>query len=328
MFHNAPSRSRPEVEERRHALKDLCKFGINFLDDAAVGISPHDLVVVGAPSGAGKTEFCCRLALANMAEGKNVHFIALEAEPDEIERRLKYQIFAERYFSDPRRPRVEQRITYKYWRLGYFLDSLKEYEDYATDFFERTYRSLFVAYKPEEFGIAQLIEAVCLAANDTSLIIIDHVHFFDFQTDNENREVKEIASTARKLAIDIGKPIVLVSHLRKRDRQNQDLVAGLDEFHGSSDLTKIATKVISLAPGSPTQSGKFETFFRIAKDRTIGGLNRYIGRVTFDPRQNTYSDEYRVGLATCTRNTGFEELTPDAYPEWAKVPPVNGSHGD
>lgn len=324
MFHNATERSKPEFEARRGAGDGLLKFGVSYLDHACTGISEHDLVVLGAPSGAGKTEICCTIALANMAEGKNVHFIALEAEPDEIERRLKFQIFANQYFSDPRRPRVEYRINYKNWRLGRFTDSLRQYEDYATELFGRAYKNLHVAYKPENFGIAQLIEAVTYAASDTNLIIIDHVHYFDFQTDNENREVKEIAITARNLALEHGRPIILVSHLRKRDRYNQELVAGLDEFHGSSDLTKVATKVISIAPGSPTQSGNFETFLRVAKDRTISGLNRYIGRLTFDPRQNTYSQKYKVGLATCSRTSGFEELDHSSYPEWAVCSGVGG----
>lgn len=318
MFHTADSKSKPEIQARRESLASLCTFGIQYLDDACNGISPHDLVVLGAPSGAGKTELCCKIALSNMAMRKKVHYIALEAEPMEIERRLKYQVFATKYFEDAYPPKTLFPVTYANWRLGRFLTELIGCEDYATDFFSENYKNLSVMYKSGTFGVDELIQAVTYAAVDTSLIIIDHVHYFDLGEGPENRAIKEIAIQARDLALEFGKPIILVSHLRKRDRAGDELCAGLDEFHGSSDLTKIATKVISVAPGQPTSNGNFETFLHVPKDRVVPGLSRYVGRILFDPRKNAYSSEYKVGLSICTRKSGFEELAHVNYPDWAR----------
>ena len=85
------------IDERQHRQKNkLLKFGVSFVDDSLLGILPDDLILVGAPSGVGKTQFCVNLALANVSVGKRVHFFALEAGKYEIERRLKWQILVDR----------------------------------------------------------------------------------------------------------------------------------------------------------------------------------------------------------------------------------------
>jgi replicative DNA helicase len=67
-------------------------FGVQFLDEAVGGIYSNDLVLYGAKTGIGKTQLATITAMANAANGKRVHFFALEAEQHEIERRIKYQI--------------------------------------------------------------------------------------------------------------------------------------------------------------------------------------------------------------------------------------------
>jgi archaellum biogenesis ATPase FlaH len=322
MFYSAATTAYTELEDRLANIGFRMKFGIPFLDDATGGIAKHDLILIGAPSGIGKTQLCCSIALANMEAGRKVHYIALEAEPFEIERRLKYQIISKAYYSSPLdiKPKLSSPLNYESWVSGKHLKELADYEQMTADLFKRGYKDLFVLYKQGKFTIANLIENVILNANGSDLIIIDHVHYFDFDDENENRAIKDIAMTCRDLALEEGKPIILVSHLRKKDRGNNELVAGLDEFHGSSDLYKVATKVITLAPGSVTPSGAYETFMRVPKNRSNGGVSRYIGRLTFSPKNNTYAANYKVGLSACNKQTGFEELDRDLYPAWATFP--------
>lgn len=320
MFRSASDSAYAEIDGRKNARAGLRRFGIQFLDDALVGITPSDLVLLGAPSGVGKTQLCCSIALANMQDGKRVHFMALEAEEFEIERRLKYQILSHRFFEAKKRgiapPGI--RLSYDKWVLGDFVNELTEFELEAAKLLERDYQNLFLFYKQDRFSLPDLIENVVANADESDLFIIDHVHYFDLDDDNENRAMREIAKTVRSLALEERKPIILVAHLRKRDRQNEELVPGIDEFHGSSDLTKIATKVITIAPGGRTKDGCFETFFRIPKNRMNGGVTRFIGRVMFDPRKNAYESTYKVGRSGLTKKTGFEELAHDLSPEWAR----------
>jgi KaiC/GvpD/RAD55 family RecA-like ATPase len=296
----------------------MLTFGIPFLDDAFLGISPNDLVLLGAPSGVGKTDLCCTIANANIESGRRVSYIALEAEDMEIERRLKFRIFSKSFYLLPPEIRRSRIVSFDKWCRGAYLEEFSELEEFTTSFFEKAYAGLGVYYKTGDFGVSELVEIVASNAQDTDLIIVDHVHYFDYDDRDENKAIKEIAKTARVLALEESKPIILVSHLRKPDKFNQDLVSGLDEFHGSSDLTKICTKVISIAPGSMTDSGQCETYIRLPKNRSNGSVTRYMGRVLYDPRTNTYSKEYKVGLAGLSRRQGFEELAHSLYPEWAR----------
>lgn len=294
------------------------RFGVDFLDDALKGIFPDDLVLVGAPSGLGKTQLCCNIALANIEDGKRVHYIALEASEYEIERRLKYALVMERFYADENRPRLGEAVAFDEWLMGKHADALAPYEDDAERFFETAYKNLNLYYKQDTFGISELIESVHYCAGETDLIMIDHVHYFDFDDDNENRAMKDIAKAVRSLALEEQRPIVLVAHLRKRDRANDDLVAGLEEFHGSSDLFKIATKVVTIGGGQMTESGCFETFFRIPKNRINGGVTRFCARELFNPKTGSYEkNKYKLGWAEQKRSKPFTELEGNRRPAWA-----------
>lgn len=306
-----------EIDTRKDKREGILSFGIDYLDDAMAGILKNDLILLGAGSGAGKTQVCCNVALANIEKGKRVHFIALEAEYAEIERRIKYQIFAKKFFEDSNRPK-DVSISFQNWMLGDFIKSCADHEAEAAKDFANNYDGLFTFYKQSKFDLSDMIAKVVECADDTDLIIIDHVHYFDFDDDNENRAVKEIAKTARTLTLEQGKPIILVSHLRKRDRGSLDLVPGLEEFHGSSDLYKIATKAITLAPGEWSPNNKFETLFRIVKNRFEGSVTRNIASCNYLIKEGRYEKGYRLGDANRKRDDGFSPLDLHLYPSWAR----------
>lgn len=319
MFDSVADEALSELEERKIAKDKLLPIGIGFLDDALRGIFPDDLFLIGAYSGQGKTQLCCNIALANIMAKKRVHYIALEASKYEITRRIKYQIVANKFFSDPNRPSLDKKINFVDWRLGDFMEPLKKYEAQAISEMGNDFQNLMLYSKTDRFGLQELIESVIICSNKTDLILIDHVHYFDFDDHNENRALKEIAKTVRMLALENGKPIILVAHLRKRDKGNEELIAGLDEFHGSSDLCKIATRVVTMAPGPINSDGNYETFFRIPKDRLDGGNLRYSGRVVFNPKKGSYEkNNYSIGWSSRTRKEGFEPIDRSLWPTWAR----------
>lgn len=291
----------------------LLSFGNTFLDDSLLGIRPDDLVLVGAPSGVGKTQFCVNVALANAESGKRVHFFALEAGQYEIERRLKFQVIAEEFYGNPKRPHLGRPLRFDEWEAGEFEGQLDAYEEMATSYCANTFQNLNTFYKGEHFDAAKLIEHVTFIQDETDLIIVDHVHYFDWDDQNDNRAMKEIAKTARDLCLRSEKPMILVAHLRKRDRANQELCAGLDEFHGSSDLTKIATKVITLAPGTAADDGGFYTYLRTPKNRHSSSSARYLARMIFNERKGGYEKEYKIGWANSVK---FGEVEPTKLPSW------------
>ena len=308
---------------RRFAYKQMLTFGIKFLDDAMIGISPTDLVLLGAGSGTGKTQFCTNLALANLAIGKKVHYFALEADRFEIQRRIKYQLLSHKYFAETpiTRPRLEGGLIFKKWLYGYYGTELEEYENAAVSESKINFSNLNLFTKSDDFNITTLVEKITMNCRDSDLIIVDHVHYFDFEDQNENTALKDIAKMARTLALENEKPIVLVGHMRKKDKFNKDFAPSMEEFHGSSDLFKIATKVLTFASGKVEEmSGDCETFFRICKDRTDGSVTKYMGRIFFSPRKANYDAEYTIGWDSQTRERDkeFEPLTNNAYPKWAR----------
>jgi len=307
-----------EVNKRKTLRNGLLQFGIKYLDDAMVGILKNDLILIGAGSGAGKTQTCCNIALANVEAGKRVHYIALEAEYLEIERRIKYQLFAKSFFSDPERPKNID-ISFQNWMLGDFIESCQFNEAKAASEFMNRFGGLFTFYKSDKFDIQDLINTVMECADETDLIILDHVHYMDFdERENENLAIKKIAKTARDLALEQGKPIILVSHLRKEGRQTLTLAPGLEEFHGSSDLYKIATKAVTMGPGAISENGNIETYFRIVKNRFEGSVTRYIGKCRYNTKEGSYERSYEIGSAYQTRDTGFKQLDRHIYPKWAE----------
>ena len=314
-FIRSIEKSYDEASKRQNGREGLLKFGISYLDDAMVGILKNDLILIGAGSGAGKTQTCCNIAKANVEQGKRVHYIALEAEFLEIERRIKYQIFAREFFADPKRPKIS--ISFQNWMLGDYMKSCVAYEAIAANEFIKRFDGLFTFYKNEKFDINDMILKITECADDTDLIILDHVHYMDFDDDNENKSVKNIAKTARTLALEMGKPIILVSHMRKSDRHSRTFAPGLEEFHGSSDLYKIATKAITIGPGAMIDN-KIETYFRIVKNRFEGSVTRYIGKSYYNSQQGKYERTYEIGDAQQSWDNGFHQLTRDIYPEWAE----------
>lgn len=314
-FFSAATTAYKEIESRRRAKDNALRFGIKYLDDATKGIFKNDLILLGAPAGVGKTQFCCNLAYANIRDGKRVHYFALEAEEFEIEKRIKFQMFCEAYYSQRTFSGPKRRITFDRWYLGEYLEETAGLETQVADEFAEKYKNLFLFYKSEDFGVDDLTLNVLRVASETDLIIVDHAHYFDYDDDNENRAMKAIAKAARTLALEKSKPIILVAHLRKRDKNNKQLVADMEEFHGSSDLFKIATKVITFSPGEKIEGeNKYITYFRVPKNRMNGSVTRFIGQLAFNIEGGFYEDKYKLGLARAER---FEELSEQHSPDWA-----------
>ncbi len=319
-FRAASKAAFSEIEGRRGMSKKILSFGIKYLDESTGGIFPADLVLIGAPSGVGKTQLCCNMAIANISKGRDVHYIALEASENEIERRMKYQILTDLFYKKSIRPKISHSLTYRNWYLGLLIDDLEDLEKETAAIFERDFSNIFLYYKSGDYGVDDFVKQVMSIAHKTEMIIVDHIHYFDFDDENENRAIKKIAKTARTLALELNKPIILIGHLRKKDRMSNEIVAGLEEFHGSSDLYKIASKVVTVAPGSKVinHPSAYETYFRVPKDRIDGSATRFSARCVFNAARGTYEPEYNIGFANQSRDVGFKELDRDLRPEWAK----------
>jgi replicative DNA helicase len=306
-----------ERDERIELSGKGISFGVAFLDDALGGIYPNDLIVVGAKPGFGKSQLVSLIAQSNAKQKRRVHFFALEAERREIERRVKYQVLADKFFSAQVRPPV--RLNYMDWYYGKLDQHIAHLEREIDGEIGELYSTLNVFYRTSgQFTEQDFMRRFFAIKDETDLAIVDHLHYFDYEDDNENRAVKSIVKTTRDCALIASKPIILVSHVRKIDRRMKQLIPEIEDFHGSSDIGKIATKAITIAPDPNPQKGtQRKTYFSILKCRADGSRTRAVALLGFNLSKQRYEDEYHVGSLSAD-GTEFIPFEGDDVPFWAK----------
>jgi hypothetical protein len=308
-----------ERDERVREGRQILSFGVRFLDEALGGIMPSDIVLYGAKTGIGKTSLATITALHNCQQGKRVHFFALEAEDREIERRMKFQIIADLYYGNRDLSRHQPSLRYQDWRRGALEYELGSYENTADMELGRVLKNLRTYYRIGSFSTDDFRAQLERIKDETDLVILDHLHYVDIDDENENRGYKKTLKAIRDGALETGKPVILVAHVRKGDRRLEPLVPTAEDFHGSSDIVKVATKAVMLAPAYEMKSTVphlWHTFMQVAKNRTDGSVTRYVALTMFDARKSTYADQYSLGRLTDAGKT-FAALVPADMPAWA-----------
>lgn len=294
-FAPSPARLVDEQYERVDRGRRKLRYLISFLDDYLMGIAPHDLILLGAPSGQGKTDLALGIATSNAQQGKRVHYFALEAEPRELERRIKYALITREMYRTGHPDR--DRMSYTGWIFGELEGICGSFNAYADQQILEKLATLQTFYRGAQFTAETLQRRVQEVHERSSLIIVDHLHYIDSDDENENRALGDAVKAIRDISLRIGVPIILVAHLRKRDQRAKQVVADLDDFHGSSNITKIATQVIAIERASNIEAEKWwqsPTFMSIPKDRR-GGRCPYVALAMFDRRTRSYSNSYALG---------------------------------
>lgn len=335
-FKRAGDRIDDEASERQRLAIRVAPYHVDFLDDVTRGIMPHDLVLLGADTGVGKTDIVTTIAQRNAIDRRPVFLFALEAEPREIERRIKYRLVAQ--WAYERGYECRHALTYVDWYLGRFASHVAKLETEADAYIRRELANLRTYYRGKDFG-REDIHRLCLAIQTEAsggMIIIDHLHYVDIDdAKHENAEYKRLVQTIRDVVLSTGVPVIVVVHLRKGDGFREPLVPHVERIHGSSEIAKIATTSIMLArapfPGrDPSLSA---TFVTVGKSR-IAGQCPLVALTNYDIRTRTYQPGYTLGRLE-NRGMDWTEIHPDTRPPWAKrfrssgvelstIPPTKG----
>lgn len=307
------------MKGRPFVIKEkICRFGIPYLDHALGAIFHNDLILLGAPTGVGKTQLAMMIALENAMAGRKVAYLALEASYQEAEERMLFAALSRAYFDDPDRVNADTFVSMSNWYKGRLDKSFAKYKAKVQRQLTTQTGNLQIFYKTDQFGLDEFDDMTReVVSRDTELLIIDHAHFFDMEG-NENAGLKKIAMAVRTLSQTKMIPVVLVAQLRKSDKKSKELIPDISDFHGSSDLVKICTRSIIVAPGKHSEKdGKstVETFFRVCKDRLGSNAGRYIGVHHFDIQRKSYSQKYYLAKLT-NFDTDIEYLQGD-FPLWA-----------
>lgn len=316
-FKSSVERLGEEREQRLRHQERIQPFNVGYLDDCCLGIYPTDLVVVCAASGAGKTSIAALMAQFASAQGRRVHFFALEAHKSEIEQRMLF-----RSICDVLRERGKSTwgVTFQRWMYGWCSQAVTEEVELAArarlgdDLAQqRTF------YRGEKFTAEDITRLFLAVQHETDLIVLDHLHYVDSDDANENRGMRAATKAIRDAALSMEKPVIVVAHMRKKDRAGkQRIIPDIDDVHGSSDIVKIATKVVMLAPArdrAAKQPGIANTYLQVVKDR-FAGVAGYAALCAYDLRTLRYHDEYVVGRLSFMGDK-LQELPPSQKPEWA-----------
>lgn len=303
---------------KNNSIKKSLQFGIEYLDDATRGILESDLIMLGARPGAGKTAISAMIAQHNAKEGKRVVYYALEADQDEIHERMFYREVADLYYANKENREI---LNYPDFVLGVFNIMLRKEKKQAMDNLRSQFDNLEIIYKKaDDITPDDLATDMAFRHEFTDLFILDHAHYVDFDVKDENAGLKALTKALRNTALVYKTPVLCVAHLRKRDRFNKDIVPGIDEFHGSSDLVKVATKVITLAPYDSRElpPSQRNTIIRIGKNRLDGSVCSYAAKLIFDIRTNSYLPQVEIAhLADCDKEfIGISDI--NKMPYWTK----------
>lgn len=318
--------------DRSFGIKDKIKksgefrveFGIDFLDDALSGILKNDLIVLGAKTGAGKSQMAVMISEACAKKGKRVGFFALEAEEYEIEMRSHYRKISDIFYGE----KLYQQEKFKHIDLNYQDWYINKYGDIFDDVLSRSIldskdyqQNIFTKYTSNGYTAEDFKKDLFELKHKVDVIVIDHLHYFDFEDGkNENSEITNLTKLIRSQVLELNIPIFLVVHLRKRDKRAKALLPDEDDFHGSSNIIKISTRAVIIARDRNTEThdhSMIPTLFRICKNRFDGSRTMYVGRLMFNYKTMTYEPGYNL----CQLSPNEEELIEveqHRLPKWAK----------
>lgn len=336
--HRAPAATKPKTERKQDGFVESARragglieavkeraagaipFRIGFLRDIAIGMLDIEHVVLGAPTGAGKTTIAASVAKSESAAGGRVAYLALEAHENEIEQRLLFQEMARLAWERRVASFTElEQFTYASWCHGRCGDIVAAVRQDALIRFRNDCRGLRTLYRTGRFTRDDLVRFMKAVSGEVDLIILDHLHFIDDGDDDEVRAMKRTVKAASDCIQDMRTPVMAIAHLRKIDVRSKRLIPHIADFHGASDITKVATKVITVAPAWDHErqaSYLAPTYMHVSKDRLVGEQN-YTAVLGFDLRSSTYHRPYELGRLS-PDGAKWEAVKAVDLPWWAE----------
>ena len=310
-----------ERDERMENYKNKIPFGISFLDKVFKGILNTDVILIGAKTGAGKTELISTMASNVLDAGYSVGAFLLEAEQKEASRRAKYRELAKIYHGKEFFPmNACRKFNFVDWEAGDFDDLLKDKEEEVSKLLAEKHKKMLVRYKKDNFDTEQLKKEMISIKHLVDVFFVDHINMVDLESENENKAMTDLIAAIRQTALVIKKPVIVVSHVRKSDTRNKTILPNLEDFHGTSNLAKICTKAVMIGPAYDKESSptKFPTYMRACKFRKDGSRTRYAAVINFDITKNAYEESFELGIMK-SGDTEFEPITDlNKLPYWAK----------
>jgi replicative DNA helicase len=210
--------------------------GYKNLDSYLGGFAPEELIVVAGGTGTGKTQYVQSIILNMVLDNNPVLFFTLEMPPVETTVRFMRMI--------------------KSKLAGDVLPELPIYYYYGTNV------NTSVLEKAIQKGITLGVKCV----------VIDHIHFFAKNNDNQAAEVGNIAREIKLLARKYKIPIILIAHIRKTGSPTR--IPTLEDIKDSSGVAQDADSVLMVWRDTESLSEEVqkELKVKVRKNRRRGTL--------------------------------------------------------
>lgn len=248
--------------------------GFSDLDRVIVGMSPGDLVLIGARPGMGKTSFAMNVAV-NFAKRsrKKVCVFSLEMSAQQLASRLLAS---------------EARIDSTTMRRGTLSD-----EEWARLADASTNLSMCEIYIDDTSGIGVAgMKAKLRRMKDVGLVVVDYLQLIqsDRRSDNRVQEVADISRNLKLLAKEMQIPLICCAQLSRGPESRQDKRPMLSDLRDSGAIEQDADIVMFIYRGEyyKTSGAEYEDAeIIIAKNRhgpvgnvKIGWFGKYTKFVT------------------------------------------------
>ncbi len=204
--------------------------GIEGLDRLTGGFFPGQLIVIGGRPGMGKTALAVRLA-ANMAQaGRKVAFFSFEMSKNEILQRF-FSLASGVPLLDIRTGRLTSadwqaltKATARVSRLVVHIDDRQ-------------------ALRPSE-GFSRL-RKLRAEIGGLDAVVIDYLQLMDLgrRAENENQAITEITRALKKMAGELGVPVILLSQLSRKTEGRDNPRPVLADLRGSGSIEQDADVV-------------------------------------------------------------------------------------
>jgi len=231
------------IDERKaRNIDNICKYGIQILDEYLWGILENELVVIWAGSWVWKTELAWQVAITNAMRWKKVALLSLEWDVGEI---------SYRYFQrEINKKRKKDFLWWPEYRLN-LTNVEKEEQKVLKEIPKELIENLKIfdkSFIPDREKLLRLLEEEC---DNVDMFVIDHLHYLDYGADERNG-ITEIVRWIKEMTEIIKVPVVLISHLRRDFDKNWKLPTKSD-LHWSSNIEKNANTVILIASNTENE---------------------------------------------------------------------------
>lgn len=269
-----------------------------FIDKYLGGIAGNELMVIGSPSGFGKTTFANCLTFELLSAGLKPCFMSLENTIGDTLKLRAFLIWKEKTRN--------WGIKFREWSLiSEDNETVQESYIEAHDLIKQ----ILLIENSGIYKIENLITDLDRAKNQgANVIILDHLDFIDAD-DTQIASSQTFMMQTIKTFVETNKiPMIAFSQLSKKI-DKRVIIPEYNDFYGSSNKSKMATSIIMIQrdfDNTIASENKYSTYFVVRKDRY--GSNTNVGeRIYFDSKRGKYEDKgYRI--STTIDGTQIKEL--------------------